>query len=49
MTNITKTISQDVLGQIEKTAANIGFTLEDILQLMAENSYITEIRSKKKS
>jgi len=41
-----RTISQDVLGQIEKTATSIGFTLEDILQLMAENEYITELRSK---
>ena len=49
MTSITKTISQDVLEQIEKTAASIGFTLEDVLQLMAENAYITELRSKKKS
>ena len=48
MTNVTKTISQDVLGEIEKTAVKIGFTLEDILQLMAENSYIIELRSKKK-
>jgi len=49
ITSITKTISQDVLGQIEKTAASIGFTLEEILQLMAENAYIMELRSKKKS
>ncbi len=49
MMSITKSISQDVLGQIEKTASSIGFTLEDILQLMAENAYITELRSKKKS
>jgi len=49
MTNITRTISQDVLGQIEKTASNIGFTLDDVLQLMSENAYITELRSKKKS
>ena len=49
MTNITRTISQDVLGQIEKTASNIGLTLEDVLQLMSENAYITELRSKKKS
>jgi len=48
MTNVTKTISQDVLGEIEKTAVKIGFTLEDILQLMAENSYIIELRSKRK-
>ena len=48
MTSVTKTISQDVLEQIEKTAANIGFSLEDILQLMAENAHITELRSKKK-
>ncbi len=48
MTSVTKTISQDVLEQIEKTAANIGFSLEDILQLMAENAYITELRSKMK-
>ena len=48
-TNVTKTISQDILGQIEKTAKSIGFTLEDILQLMAENRFITELRSKKKS
>jgi hypothetical protein len=48
MTNVTKTISQDVLGQIEKTASSIGFSLEDILQLMAENAYITELRSKTK-
>ena len=47
MTSVTKTISQDILGQIEKTATSIGFTLEDILQLMAENAYITELRSKK--
>ena len=46
MTSVTKTISQDVLEQIEKTAANIGFSLEDILQLMAENAYITELRFK---
>ena len=48
MTNVIKTISQDVLGQIEKTASSIGFSLEDILQLMAENAYITELRSKTK-
>lgn len=48
MTSVTKTISQDILGQIEKTAASIGFSLEDILQLMAENAYITKLRSKKK-
>jgi len=46
--SVTKTISQDILGQIEKTATSIGFTREDILQLMAENSYITELRSKMK-
>jgi len=49
MTSVTKTISQDILGLIEKTATSIGFTLEDILQLMAENRFITELRSKKKS
>ena len=49
ITSVTKSISQDVLGQIEKTASSIGFTREDILQLMAENAYITELRSKKKS
>jgi len=43
---VGRNISQDVLGQIEKTAASIGFTLEDILKLMAENEYITELRSK---
>ncbi len=47
MTSVTKTISQDILGQIEKTASSIGFTLEEILQLMAENAYIAELRSKK--
>jgi len=49
MTSVAKTISQDILGLIEKTATSIGFTLEDILQLMAENRFITELRSKKKS
>jgi len=34
--------------EIEKTAASIGFTLEDVLQLMAENACITELRSKTK-
>ena len=48
MTNITKTISQDILGEIEKTASSIGFSLEDILQMMAENTHITELRSKMK-
>jgi hypothetical protein len=43
---VARTISQDVLGQIEKTATSIGFNLEDILQLMAENEYIMELRSK---
>jgi DNA modification methylase len=47
-TNVTRTISQDVLGQIEKTAASIGFTLENVLQLMAENTFITQLRSKVK-
>ena len=47
-TNVTRTISQDVLGQIEKTAASIGFTLDGILQLMAENAFITQLRSKVK-
>ncbi len=47
-TNVTRTISQDVLGQIEKTAASIGFTLENVLQLMAENAFITQLRSKVK-
>ena len=46
--SVTRSISQDVLGQIEKTAASIGLTLEDVLQLMAENAYITELRSKLK-
>ena len=45
---LARTISQDVLGQIEKTVASIGFTLEDVLKLMAENTYITELRSKMK-
>ena len=45
---VTKTISQDVLGQIEKTATSIGFTLDDILKLMAENEYLIELRSKMK-
>jgi len=45
---VTRTISQDVLGQIEKTAASVGFTLEDVLKMMAENAYITELRSKMK-
>ena len=49
MTSVAKTISQDILGLIEKTATSIGFTLEDILQLMAENRFITELSSKKKS
>jgi hypothetical protein len=43
---VARTISQDVLGQIEKTAISIGFTLNDVLKLMAENEYITELRSK---
>jgi len=43
---VARTISQDVLGQIEKTAISIGFTLDDVLKLMAENEYITELRSK---
>ena len=46
--SITKSIPQDVLGQIEKTAASIGFTLEEVLQLMDENAYITKLRSKMK-
>ena len=49
MTNITKTISQDILGEIKKTAASIEFTLEEILKLMTENAYITELRSKNKT
>ena len=47
-TSITKSIPQDVLGQIEKTASRIGFTLEEVLLLMDENAYITELRSKMK-
>jgi len=43
---VARTISQDVLGQIEKTATSIGFTLDDVLKLMAENEYIMELRSK---
>lgn len=46
--SVTRTISQDILGEIEKTAAKIGFTLKDVLQLMAENTHITELRSKMK-
>jgi len=46
--SVTRTISQDILGEIEKTAASIGFSFKDILQLMAENAYITEFRSKMK-
>jgi len=46
--SVTRTISQDILGEIEKTATSIGFTLEEILQLMAENTYITDLRSKMK-
>ena len=44
--SVTRTISQDILEEIKKTATNIGFTLEEILQLMAENAYVTELRSK---
>ncbi len=44
--SITKSIPQDVLGQIEKTAASIGFTLEEVLQLMDENAHMVEFRSK---
>lgn len=43
---ITRTIPQDVIVEIEKTAENIGFTLDEILQLMAENAYISELRTK---
>jgi len=46
--SITKSIPQDVLGQIEKTAASIGFTLEEVLQLMDENAHITKLKSKMK-
>jgi hypothetical protein len=46
--NETKTISQDVLGQIEKPVVSIGFTLEDILLLMAKNIYVEKLRSKMK-
>jgi len=46
--SVTRTISQDILGEIEKTATSIGFTLEEILQLMAENAHITKLRSKMK-
>jgi len=46
--SITKSIPQDVLGQIEKTAASIGFSLEEVLQLVDENAHITELRSKMK-
>jgi hypothetical protein len=42
----SKTISQDILGEIERTALSIGFTLEDVLQMMAENAYITKLRSR---
>ncbi|HJJ23388.1 MAG TPA: hypothetical protein OQH54_06715 [Nitrosopumilus sp.] len=44
----TRSVPQDILSQIEKTAASIGFTLEEILQLIAENAHITELRSKTK-
>ncbi len=44
--SVTRTISQDILGEIEKTVTDIGFTREEILQLMAENTYITDLRSK---
>jgi len=46
--SVTRTISQDILGEIEKTATSIGFTLDEVLQLMAENAYVTELRSKTK-
>jgi len=49
LSSVVKSISQDILGEIEKTAASIGFTLEGVLQLMGENAYITELRSKNKS
>ncbi len=42
----SKTISQDILGEIEKTALSIGFTLEDVLQMMAENAYIAKLRAR---
>ena len=48
MASMTQSIPQDIIGQIEKTATSIGFTLEDILQLMAENAYIMKLRSKMK-
>lgn len=44
----TTSISQDILGQIEKTAISLGFTLDDILKLMGENEYITKIRYESK-
>ena len=48
MASIAQSIPQDLLGQIEKTATSIGFTLEGVLKLMAENAYIMELRSKMK-
>ena len=46
MISTTRSIPQDIVGQIEKTAASIGFTLEEILQLIAENAHMVELRSK---
>ncbi|MHA7647140.1 hypothetical protein [Nitrosopumilus sp. S4] len=43
---VLKTISQDVLLEIEKTAIHIGLTLDDILQLMADNIYVATLRTK---
>ena len=43
-----RTISQDILGEIEKTAVSLGFTLDNILEMMAQNEYITKIRTESK-
>ena len=39
-------IPQDMVGEITKTAKQVGYSIDDVLQLIAENTYILQLKSK---
>jgi len=46
--DITKTFPKKLLEQMKETANSIGITIEELLKLMVEDAYITELRSNMK-
>ena len=45
---LPNSIPQDMIGEITKTAKQAGYSIDDVLQLIAENAYILQLKPKTK-